>query len=68
VEALENFRRLPQGEIESAEALEQLRFLENGIGIAVVETSQDTVGVDTPEDLQAAETYLKAAGIQFPEF
>ncbi len=68
VEALENFRRLPRGEIESAEALEQLRFLENGIGIAVVETSQDTVGVDTPEDLQAAETYLKAAGIQFPEF
>jgi 3-deoxy-manno-octulosonate cytidylyltransferase (CMP-KDO synthetase) len=67
-EALERFRSLRRGEIESAEGLEQLRFLENGIEITVVETSQDTVGVDTPEDLRAAEEYLRRKGIQFPEF
>lgn len=67
-EALKKFRSLPRGRLESAEKLEQLRFLENGIPITVVETSQDTIGVDTPADLKAAEEYLRRERIEFPEF
>jgi 3-deoxy-manno-octulosonate cytidylyltransferase (CMP-KDO synthetase) len=65
---LEKFRSAPRGQLENSESLEQLRFLENGIPITVIETSQDTIGVDTPEDLKAAEAYFQQAGISFPEF
>lgn len=44
---------LPRGPLEETEKLEQLRALENGIGIRVAETEYDTIGVDTPEDLDA---------------
>src|SRR6185436_9533153 len=43
---------LPESALERSERLEQLRFLENGIGIHVRETPYDTVGVDTEEDLR----------------
>lgn len=46
------FHDLPQSKLELAEKLEQLRFLENGVPIQVVETSHDTIGVDTEQDLQ----------------
>src|SRR5207245_11427039 len=49
-DALEKFHRLPPSELELTEKLEQLRFLENGIPVTVIETSQDTIGVDTEED------------------
>jgi 3-deoxy-manno-octulosonate cytidylyltransferase (CMP-KDO synthetase) len=56
--ALEAFHRFPPSALETAERLEQLRFLENGIPIHVVETSELTIGVDTEADLHAVEGYL----------
>jgi 3-deoxy-manno-octulosonate cytidylyltransferase (CMP-KDO synthetase) len=67
-DVLEKFRHLPRGPLEETERLEQLRFLENGIGIMVSEAGRDTIGVDTPEDLKAVEEYFRHAGVQFPEF
>ena len=49
---LMSYPALPVGPLESAEKLEQLRALENGYSIRVVETEYESFGVDTPEDLQ----------------
>ena len=43
---------LPVGPLEKVECLEQLRALENGHRIGVVETTYESLGVDTPEDLE----------------
>ena len=51
-DALAHFYRWPQSSLELSEKLEQLRFLQNGVPIHVVETAYDTVGVDTESDLQ----------------
>jgi 3-deoxy-manno-octulosonate cytidylyltransferase (CMP-KDO synthetase) len=67
-EALEAFKRAPRGQLETSEGLEQLRFLENGIEVIVLESSMDTIGVDTPEDLATAEEHIRQAGMLFPEF
>jgi 3-deoxy-manno-octulosonate cytidylyltransferase (CMP-KDO synthetase) len=48
--ALQSFVALPESSLESAERLEQLRFLENGIPIHAAETPYDSIGVDTEED------------------
>ena len=56
--ALERFHTLPPSSLERAEQLEQLRLLENGIPIRVVETDEPTVGVDTEDDLRAVEALL----------
>jgi 3-deoxy-manno-octulosonate cytidylyltransferase (CMP-KDO synthetase) len=58
--ALEAFHRLPPSFLERTERLEQLRFLENGIDITVMETTEPTIGVDTEEDLRAAAAQLGA--------
>jgi 3-deoxy-manno-octulosonate cytidylyltransferase (CMP-KDO synthetase) len=57
--ALDRFVTLPESSLERSERLEQLRFLENGISISVGETSFDTVGVDTEEDLIRVENLLR---------
>jgi 3-deoxy-manno-octulosonate cytidylyltransferase (CMP-KDO synthetase) len=49
---------LPQTAMERAEALEQLRALEHGIRIKAVETTHETIGVDTGEDLERARALL----------
>ena len=58
-EALEKFCSWPESELERAERLEQLRFLDHGVDIHVAEAPFDTVGVDTEEDLQRVEAMLK---------
>ena len=55
------YPQLPVGPLERAEKLEQLRALENGYRIRVVETEYESRGVDTPEDLKAVEKLLQAA-------
>jgi 3-deoxy-manno-octulosonate cytidylyltransferase (CMP-KDO synthetase) len=57
--ALERFAALAPSPLEKLERLEQLRLLENGIGIYVGEAPGDTIGVDTEEDLERAEVWLK---------
>lgn len=55
---LAEITRLPQSPLELAESLEQLRWLENGYKIKVGLTDEETVGIDTPEDLARAEKML----------
>ena len=57
-EVLREITQLPQSPLEVAESLEQLRWLQNGYRIHVGETDVETVGIDTPEDLQRAEQFL----------
>ncbi len=58
-QALREVTALPQSPLEIAESLEQLRWLESGYKIGVGMTTIETIGIDTPEDLQKAEEYLK---------
>jgi 3-deoxy-manno-octulosonate cytidylyltransferase (CMP-KDO synthetase) len=51
---------LPQTPLERSESLEQLRALEHGYRIVTVETQYDSIGVDTPEDLERARRQLMA--------
>jgi 3-deoxy-manno-octulosonate cytidylyltransferase (CMP-KDO synthetase) len=52
--------RLEPTPLERAEALEQLRALEHGIRIKAVETQYDSIGVDTPEDLEQVRRLIAA--------
>ena len=52
------FTRWPQGELEQTEMLEQLRYLENGVSIKMVETSFSSIGIDTLEDYEKAKEYF----------
>ena len=58
-EVLREVTQLPQSPLELAESLEQLRWLENGYRIRVGLTDVETVGIDTPADLQRAEKFLR---------
>jgi 3-deoxy-manno-octulosonate cytidylyltransferase (CMP-KDO synthetase) len=51
---------LPQSALELAESLEQLRWIENGYTIKAGITQEETIGIDTPEDLErAVKIFLK---------
>ncbi len=60
---LERFVAAPPSRLERLEKLEQLRALEMGARIRVLAVSGGGVGVDTPEDVRAAEAALRAAGL-----
>ncbi|MCK4488432.1 MAG: hypothetical protein KAU38_16940 [Desulfobacterales bacterium] len=55
---LKRFASLQQGRLESVEKLEQLRAMEHGYRIKVVETHYDSKEVDTPEDIEKIEMVL----------
>jgi len=58
--ALNRFPTLPTSQLELAERLEQLRFLENGLNIYVEPTDFDTIGVDTEADLRLVDELLRS--------
>ncbi len=58
---LKEITALPQSSLEIAESLEQLRWLENGYKIKVGISEIETIGIDTPEDLERAEKFLQAS-------
>jgi 3-deoxy-manno-octulosonate cytidylyltransferase (CMP-KDO synthetase) len=51
--------KFPVSPLERAENLEQLRALENGLQIAVVRVSHDSIGVDVPADVKRVEQMLR---------
>ena len=59
-DVLRQVTQLPQSSLEIDESLEQLRWLQNGFKIKVGTTDVETVGIDTPQDLERAEEFLKA--------
>ena len=61
-EVLNEITALPQSPLEMAESLEQLRWLQAGYRIKVGISQIETIGIDTPEDLQRAEAFLASRG------
>lgn len=60
---LNELKSLKEGILEKIESLEQLRFIENGYKIKVLETVYEVIGVDTEEDLKEVIKYIKENGI-----
>lgn len=55
---LERITSMEPSSLETAESLEQLRWLENGMTIKVGITQHSSIGIDTPQDLERAELFL----------
>lgn len=66
-EFLKNLKNLKDGVIEKVESLEQLKFIENGYKIKVLETNSNVIGVDTPEDLVKVVKYIEENNIVLGE-
>ena len=62
-EFLKTFVSLPQSSLENAEQLEQLRAIENGYKIRVIETQYQSIGVDLPEHIAIVEEEMKREGL-----
>ena len=62
---LEDITKLPQSPMEKAESLEQLRWLENGYRIKVGVTDIETIGIDTPDDLERAKEFAATVGFNW---
>ena len=62
-DVLERFVTLPEGRLEQCEKLEQLRALENGINIYVHLSDLESIGIDTPEDLELAEEKVRQLNV-----
>ncbi|MFV0419425.1 MAG: 3-deoxy-manno-octulosonate cytidylyltransferase [Dysgonomonas sp.] len=58
-DVLNEITQLPQSSLEKAESLEQLRWIENGYRIRVGYTDVETIGIDTPEDMEKALQFLQ---------
>jgi 3-deoxy-manno-octulosonate cytidylyltransferase (CMP-KDO synthetase) len=58
---LTRITKLEISSLERTESLEQLRWIENGYSIKVAETTQETMGIDTPEDLDRAVQFVNKA-------
>ena len=58
---LAKITKLEISSLERTESLEQLRWIENGYSIKVTETNQETMGIDTPEDLERAVQFVNRA-------
>lgn len=61
-EYLLEFTKMPQTRLEQFELLEQLRALENGARIRVVDVNEPSIGVDTPEDLERVRSLIEQNG------
>ncbi len=59
---LKEYSKMEKTELEKSESLEQLRVIENGLKIRVKETMYQTVGVDTPEQIEMVEKELRERG------
>ena len=60
---LDKFVSWPRGVLEACESLEQLRALEHGAHISVIVTTERSIGVDVPEDIELVEKMLKERGL-----
>lgn len=65
---LKIFANLPQSSLEKAEQLEQLRAIENGYKIRVIETQHQSIGVDLPEHITIVEEEMKKEWKRRSEF
>ena len=59
-ELLQEFTSWPKGQLEQIEMLEQLRLIEKGVKIKMVETTHQAIAIDTKEDLDRARNFLKS--------